>query len=59
MCIRDSNEPARVLTGDNALGITIEHSQSYLTYFDWDAAAGKYLMLSLIHIYQSWYTMIN
>ena len=38
------NEPARVLTGDNALGITIEHSQSYRTYFDWDAAAGKYLM---------------
>lgn len=38
------NEPARVLTGDNALGISIQHSQSYRTYFDWDATAGKYLM---------------
>ncbi|MBD5102619.1 MAG: DUF3048 domain-containing protein [Subdoligranulum sp.] len=38
------NEPNRVLTGDDAMGIKIEHSESYLTYFDWDAASGKYLM---------------
>lgn len=38
------NEPNRVLTGDNATGIKIVHSQSYRTYFDWDAASGKYLM---------------
>lgn len=38
------NEPNRVLTGDDAMGIKIVHSQSYRTYFDWDAASGKYLM---------------
>lgn len=38
------NEPARVLSGDAALGNRIKHSQSYFTYFDWDASAGKYLM---------------
>ena len=38
------NEPNRVLTGDDATGIKIVHSQSYRTYFDWDAASGKYLM---------------
>ena len=38
------NEPNRVLTGDDALGIKIVHSQSYRTYFDWDADSGKYLM---------------
>lgn len=38
------NEPNRVLTGGDALGIKIVHSQSYRTYFDWDAASGRYLM---------------
>lgn len=38
------NEPNRVLEGDDAMGIKIVHSQSYRTYFDWDAASGKYLM---------------
>lgn len=38
------NEPNRVLAGDDATGIKIVHSQSYRTYFDWDAASGKYLM---------------
>lgn len=38
------NEPNRVLTGDDAMGIKIVHSKSYRTYFDWDAASGKYLM---------------
>ncbi len=38
------DEPARVLTGDDALGIVLTHSQSYRTYFDWDAAQNKYMM---------------
>lgn len=38
------NEPNRVLTGGDALGIKVVHSQSYRTYFDWDAASGRYLM---------------
>jgi len=38
------DEPARVLTGDDALGIAVVHSQSYRTYFDWDAEKNKYMM---------------
>ncbi len=33
-----------MLSGDDAVGIRVVHSQSYRTYFDWDAASGKYLM---------------
>ncbi len=38
------DEPARVLSGDDALGIAIRHSMSYRTYFDWDAAQNQYMM---------------
>ena len=40
----DYREPARSLSGEDALSVGIVHSNSYRTYFDWDAAAGKYLM---------------
>lgn len=38
------DQPARVLTGDDAQGIAVVHSQSYRTYFDWDAQKNKYMM---------------
>lgn len=38
------DQPARVLKGDDALGIAVTHSQSYRTYFDWDAEKNKYMM---------------
>lgn len=38
------DEPARELTGGDAVKIDVIHSDNYRTYFEWDAAAGKYLM---------------
>ena len=38
------NEPARVLEGGTAESVTIQHSSSYRTKMDYDAASGKYLM---------------
>lgn len=41
--VRYDEEP-RQLTGGEAKQIDIYHSSSYRTYFDWDEAAGQYLM---------------
>ncbi len=38
------DEEPRVLTGGDATKVNVEHSDSYKTYFDWDASQGKYLM---------------
>lgn len=38
------NEPARVLTGPDAVKISITHAPRYKTYFDWNAESGKYMM---------------
>lgn len=38
------NDNPRALAGGDAVKINIVHSQSYRTYFDWDASASKYLM---------------
>lgn len=40
----DYDEAPRQLTGGEAKQVDIYHSQTYRTYFDWDEAAGKYLM---------------
>ncbi len=38
------NDPARTLSGQDAQSVGIVHSASYRTYFDYDAASGRYLM---------------
>ena len=38
------NEPARTLSGQDALSIGIVHSDSYRTYFDYDTTTNRYLM---------------
>lgn len=43
------DEPARVLTGPSAARIQVTHSNRYKTYFDWDEAAGKYMMSQYSH----------
>lgn len=40
----DENNGIRQLTGDSATSISITHSQSYATYFDYDESTGKYDM---------------
>ncbi len=40
----DYDEPARVLSGQDAASVGIVHSASYRTYFDYDTASGRYLM---------------
>ena len=39
----DYREPARTLTGDSATSVSIVHSASYRTAFDYDAASNTYL----------------
>ena len=41
--VRYDEEP-RVLEGPRASSITVQHSSTYRTYFDWDETAGKYMM---------------
>lgn len=43
------DEPARVLAGPSAAHIQVTHSDRYKTYFDWDEAAGKYMMSQYSH----------
>ena len=38
------NDPTRVLSGQDALSVGIVHSDSYRTYFDYDAMTNRYLM---------------
>ena len=40
----DYREPARALSGQDAASVGIVHSNSYRTYFTYDAGSGKYLM---------------
>lgn len=40
----DENNGIRQLTGDSATSVSITHSQSYATYFDYDESTGKYDM---------------
>ena len=40
----DYREPARALSGQDALSIGIVHSASYRTYFDYDAVSNQYQM---------------
>ena len=40
----DYREPARSLSGDDALSVGIVHSNSYRTYFDYDVTSNKYRM---------------
>ncbi len=40
----DVNGGKRELTGDAAENISIVHSETYRTYFDYDAATGRYMM---------------
>jgi len=40
----DYREPARTLTGQDALSVGIVHSTSYRTYFDYDAVSNQYQM---------------
>ena len=35
------DEEPRVLEGPRASSITVQHSSTYRTYFDWDETAGK------------------
>ncbi|NCC07419.1 MAG: DUF3048 domain-containing protein [Clostridia bacterium] len=38
------NNGERAITGDNAVQVSIVHSQTYRTYFDYDEASQQYLM---------------
>ncbi len=40
----DYREPARSLSGEDALSVGIVHSNSYRTYFDYDVTSNKYRM---------------
>ena len=40
----DYREPARSLSGDDALSVGIVHSNSYRTYFDYEVTSNKYRM---------------
>lgn len=40
----DENNGIRQLTGDSATSVSITHSRSYATYFDYDESTGKYDM---------------
>lgn len=40
----DENNGIRQLTGDSATSVSITHSQSYATYFDYNESTGKYDM---------------